>query len=171
MRRAIENKQREIEMMANKLQMPIDSDILRMKIQKDVEVRHRVELDQKQAEVDRLAEQFYEAKRQSEILKAQLEAARHESEREIADLKDKARRDHSDLMIENQALQSRADDKRDRELIRQLRRDLDEHKRRCTQLAADTNDLRRDRDSLKHEKNEQFIQLTRDLEEAQTTKH
>ena len=37
---------------------------------------------------------------------------------------------------------------------RQLRRDLDEHKRRCTQLAADTNDLRRDRDSLKHEKNE-----------------
>lgn len=50
-------------MMANKLQMPIDTDILRMKIQKDVEVRHRVELDQKQAEVDRLAEQFYEAKR------------------------------------------------------------------------------------------------------------
>ena len=32
MRRAIEGKQREIEMMANKLQMPIDTDILRMKI-------------------------------------------------------------------------------------------------------------------------------------------
>lgn len=30
------------------------------------------------------------------------------------------------MMIENQALQQRADDKRDRELIRQLRRDLDE---------------------------------------------
>ena len=98
--------------------MPIDTDILRMKIQKDVEIRHRVELDQKQAEIDRLAEQFYEAKRQSEILKAQLEASRHEFEREIADQKEKARRDHSDLMIENQALQSRADDKRDRELIR-----------------------------------------------------
>ena len=101
LRRAIESKQREIESMASKLQMPIDTDILRMKIQKDVEIRHRVELDQKQAEIDRLAEQFYEAKRQSEILKAQLESTRHEFEREIADQKEKARRDHSDLMIEN----------------------------------------------------------------------
>ena len=34
------------------------------------------------------------------------------------------------MMIENQALQSKVDDKKDRELIRQLRRDLDTHKRR-----------------------------------------
>ena len=40
------------------------------------------------------------------------------------------RRDTGDLMIENQALHAKADDKRDRELIRQLRRDLDESKRR-----------------------------------------
>lgn len=69
--------------------MPIDTDILRMKIQKDIDTRHRVELDGKQAEVDRLSENFYEAKRQAEILKTQLESQRHEFEREITDLKEK----------------------------------------------------------------------------------
>lgn len=69
MRRAIEQKQREIEMMANKMTLPIDTDIMRMKIQKDIEARHRVEVDSKQQEIDRLSEHFYEVKRQLEILK------------------------------------------------------------------------------------------------------
>ena len=63
MRRAIEQKQREIEMMANKMTLPIDTDIMRMKIQKDIEARHRVEVDSKQQEIDRLSEHFYEVKR------------------------------------------------------------------------------------------------------------
>ena len=75
-----------------------------MKIQKDIDARHRVELDSKQQECDRLAENYYEAKRQSEILKTQIEAQRHEFEREITDSKEKARRDLSDMLIENQAL-------------------------------------------------------------------
>lgn len=58
------------------------------------------------------------------------------------------------MMLENQALQSRADDKRDRELIRQLRRDLDENKRRITELLTEASDLRRERDFSKMEKNE-----------------
>jgi hypothetical protein len=47
MRRAIEQKQREIDQMANKMSLPIDTDIMRMKIQKDIEARHRVEIDHK----------------------------------------------------------------------------------------------------------------------------
>lgn len=31
--------------MQNKMSLPIDSDIMRMKIQKDIEGRHRIELD------------------------------------------------------------------------------------------------------------------------------
>ena len=69
-------------------------------------------------------------------------------------------------MIENQALQSRTDDKRDREIIRQLRRDLDEQKRRVSQLQQESNDIRRERDAIKLEKNEQFIHFTKELEEA-----
>jgi len=33
--------------MTNKISLPIDTDILRMKIQKDIDSRHRVELDSK----------------------------------------------------------------------------------------------------------------------------
>lgn len=60
-------------------------------------------------------------------------------------------------MIENQALQSKADDKKDRELIRQLRRELEEQKRRSAELHSEATELRRERDIVKLEKNEQFV--------------
>lgn len=44
-RRLLDMKQREMDQMAQKLQLPIDTDILRMKIQKDLEARHRIELE------------------------------------------------------------------------------------------------------------------------------
>ena len=55
--------------MQNKISLPLDTDILRMKIQKDIESRHRIELDSKQQEIERLSEHYYESKRQVEILK------------------------------------------------------------------------------------------------------
>lgn len=54
MRRLVDLKQREIDQMAQKLTLPIDTDILRMKIQKDLEARHRVDLEQKVGENERL---------------------------------------------------------------------------------------------------------------------
>ena len=46
MKRAIEQKQRDLENMQARMTLPIDTDILRMKIQKDMEQRHRIEIDQ-----------------------------------------------------------------------------------------------------------------------------
>ena len=63
MKRAIETKQREIEQIHSKMSLPVDSDILRMKIAKDMEARHRLELEAKQEESERATEQFYEARR------------------------------------------------------------------------------------------------------------
>jgi uncharacterized membrane protein len=91
MKRAIEMKQRELENMHNKMSLPVDTDILRMKVAKDMESRHRVEIEAKQQEVDRLAEQYYEARRHNEVLKAQIESVKAESEKEIKDLKEKHR--------------------------------------------------------------------------------
>ena len=85
-------------------------------------------------------------------------------------MKDKHKQEIHEMMLENQALQSRADDKRDRELIRQLRRDLDENKRRITEMLTDSSDLRRERDLAKLEKNELVIQYTKDLEEERNQK-
>jgi hypothetical protein len=44
--------------------------------------------------------------------------------------KERLQQEISDLMVENQGLQAKADDNRDRELIRDLRREVDEYKRR-----------------------------------------
>ena len=73
-------------------------------------------------------------------------------------------------MIENQALQAKADDKKDRELIRQLRRDLDTHKRKEQELLSEATELRRERDSIKMEKNEFFVQNTKELEDEKSAK-
>jgi hypothetical protein len=40
-------KQRDLENMQNKKSLPMNTDILRMKIAKDMEVRHRIELESK----------------------------------------------------------------------------------------------------------------------------
>ena len=100
----------------------------------------------------------------------QLDTQRHEFEKELAEVKDKARKETSEMLIENQALQAKADDKKDRELIRQLRRDLDTHKRKEQELMTEATELRRERDSLKLEKNETFVQFTKELEEERSAK-
>ena len=55
-------------------------------------------------------------------------------------------------------------------MIRQLRRDLDTHKRKEQELQSEATDLRRERDSIKLEKNETFVQFTKELEEERSAK-
>ena len=47
MKRGIESKQRELENMTAKMALPVDTDIIRMKLAKDMEARHRLELQTK----------------------------------------------------------------------------------------------------------------------------
>ena len=101
MKRQIEIKQRDLEGMQNKMSLPVDTDILRMKLSKDMEARHRLEVETKQQECDRLADQYYEQKRQNEVLKAQIEAVKSEAEKEIRDLKDRHKQEAQELALEN----------------------------------------------------------------------
>ena len=101
MKRQIEIKQRDLEGMQNKMALPVDTDILRMKLAKDMEARHRLEVETKQQECDRLADQYYEQKRQNEVLKAQIEAVKSEAEKEIRDLKDRHKQEAQELALEN----------------------------------------------------------------------
>ena len=91
MKREIEQKQRELEAMQARMALPVDTDIMRMKIAKDMEARHRVEVENLQGEVDRVGEQYYEAKRIQEVLRAQVEALKVENERELRDIKERHR--------------------------------------------------------------------------------
>ena len=134
MRRMLEIKQRDLDQMAQKLQLPIDTDILRMKIQRDLEAKHRIEVEDKTQECERAQDQLFEAKRQLDILRCQLDSHKYEAEKELQDNKDKYKREVQDLMLENQALTAKVDDRRDRDLLKQVRRDLDEARRKNQDL-------------------------------------
>lgn len=98
-------------------------------------------------------------------MRTQFDSQKYEHEKELQDIKDKFKGEIQELFLENQTLQQRADDKRDRDLIRQLRRDLDESKRRAQDILQEANQIRRERDTLKLEKNEQFLENQREREE------
>ena len=66
-------------------------------------------------------------------------------------------------MMENQTLQSRIDDSREKDVIRNLRRELEESRRRMNDYQSEANDARKDRDSLKLEKNDLIISNSREL--------
>lgn len=69
------------------MQLPVDQDILKMRIQKDLENKYRFELDAKNGELDKVSENYFEAKRVSEILKANVEGLKLEHERGMQDNK------------------------------------------------------------------------------------
>jgi len=56
-----------------------------------LEGRHRFEVEQKEGEVERLQENYYEAKRQMEVARTQFDNLKVESERETNEWKDKYR--------------------------------------------------------------------------------
>ena len=89
MRRAIENKQGEIEKLTQKMVLPVDTDIIRMRVQKDMEGRYRMEIEQGRLEMERMTEAYYECKRQMDIYKTSLENTRYESEKLLQDLKER----------------------------------------------------------------------------------
>ena len=52
---------------------------------------------------------------------------------------------------------AKAEDRRDRDLVRGLRREVEEVKRRCADLLSESSDLRKERDALKLERGEGML--------------
>ena len=116
--------------------LPVDTDILRMRIQKECENKFRMEIEGRQAEIERISEVYYEIKRQNEILKTTLENLKYESEKIIEEVKSRHKNEVAELIEENYSLQLKIDDpsSKDKDLIRSLRRDADDYKRRLSDL-------------------------------------
>jgi t-SNARE complex subunit (syntaxin) len=57
------------------------------------------------------------------------------------------------------------EEQRDRELVRQVRRDLDEYKKRTSDLQIEVAELRRERDNLKLERNDLIISHAKEMED------
>ena len=77
----IERKQSELDSLAQKMQLPVDMDIMRMRMQKDLESKFRFELESRTQELERTTDSLYESKRQLELLKASSDAQRVENEK------------------------------------------------------------------------------------------
>lgn len=107
---------------------------MRLKLKKDIEAPFRVEIDAKDKEISRLVERNNTLKRQYELSKTEVDALKFDKEKEVSSLKERMSKEISDLMLENQGLVFKADDSKDREIIRELRRELDECKRRQADL-------------------------------------
>ena len=56
------------------MQLPVDQDILRMRVQKDLENKYRFDIDSKTMELDKVSESYFETKRLYELAKTQNES-------------------------------------------------------------------------------------------------
>ena len=63
MAQAIERKQNELDTLSQKMVLPVDSDILRMRIQKDLEAKFRFELENTRQELERSSDSLFESRR------------------------------------------------------------------------------------------------------------
>lgn len=63
MQTRLDAKDRELDVLTQKMQLPVDQDIMRMRIQKDLENKYRGELDSKAAELEQVSTTYYEVKR------------------------------------------------------------------------------------------------------------
>jgi hypothetical protein len=81
MAQAIERKQNELDTLSQKMVLPVDSDILRMRIQKDLEAKFRFELENTRQELERSSDSLFESRRQLEIVKTALESTRYENDK------------------------------------------------------------------------------------------
>jgi hypothetical protein len=71
------------------MQIPIDTDILKMRLAKDLEQKYRFELDNRLAELERATDSLFETKRQLDLIKITYESSRHENEKFLSDMRDR----------------------------------------------------------------------------------
>lgn len=106
----IEKKQAELDGVASKMQLPIDTDILRMRIHKDIEAKFRFELQNKHQQLELTSDQLFETKRQLELLKIGHESLKAESEKYVQDIRTRTKEEINELADENRRLQLLVDE-------------------------------------------------------------
>jgi hypothetical protein len=86
------------------MHLPVDQDILKMKIQKDLENKYRFELDSKTVEIDKLSESYFEVKRLHELSKNTIDSLKIEADKTLSDVKKRYGEEISELVADNHAL-------------------------------------------------------------------
>ena len=69
----------------------MDADLIRLKMEKEIESTYMKELDSKQNEIERLQENYSSVNKQYELIKSRYEELKYESEREAQEMRDRHR--------------------------------------------------------------------------------
>lgn len=80
---AIEQKQKEIEEVQTKVIPVLDQDMIKIKLINELETPHKLQMEAKSIEIEKLQEETYELKRQLELALTKCEAIQTEREKEI----------------------------------------------------------------------------------------
>ncbi|CAD8101143.1 unnamed protein product [Paramecium sonneborni] len=166
----IEQKQRELEEIQNKLSPSFDQDMIRIKLINELEIPHRQQLEVKQNEIEKLNEIIYQLKRNLDLEIAKVETTKLENGKEIKLLQDRFKLDKSDLQYQIEELTKIIEDSKDRDLIRRLRKDLDEYKLKFNNSDSENQELRNERDKIREEKNEIMIKFARQIDQERNDK-
>lgn len=137
---------------------------MRLKLKGDIEAPFQLQLQAKDREISSTKEQLQAATRKAQIARTELEELRFEKEKELQQTKERLQAEVSELTAENSALQAKLDDHRDRDMIRDLRRELDEYKRRYADALTDSTDMRKARDEATSLIADLQVQHSSDLE-------
>ena len=170
LRQEIERRQQEIENMQAQAIEPMDMDILKLKTRKEFENSHAMELEERQNIINKIKEERDELKRNLEFLNIKHENLKFDSQREIESNKFKYKEELQVLIKENQKLQSQIEMSKDRDMLRQARRELEEAKRRMEEYQKECNELRKERDALKDSTNDLIISHNRAIEDERSKK-
>lgn len=74
------------------------------------------------------------------------------------------------IIEENHSLHLQLEESRDQEQVRKLRRDVDEGKRRISELNQELLEIRKERDLAKMDKNDLLIKHAKEIEEERTSR-
>ncbi|CAK87391.1 unnamed protein product (macronuclear) [Paramecium tetraurelia] len=166
----IEQKQRELEEIQSKLSPSFDQDMIRIKLLNELEIPHRQQLEVKQNEIEKLNEVIYQLKRNLDLEIAKVETTKLENAKEIKLIQERFKLDNSDLQHQIEELTKIIEDSKDRDLIRRLRKDLDEYKLKFNNADTENVELRNERDKIREEKNEIMIKFARQIDQERNDK-
>jgi predicted nucleic acid-binding Zn-ribbon protein len=170
LRQEIDRRQKESEDIQAQSIEPMDMDILRLKVRKEFETSHTIEMDDKQNIINKLKEERDELKRNLEFLNTKHENLKFDSQRDQDSHKMKYKEELQVVIKENQNLQSQIEMSKERDMLRQARRELEEAKRRIEEYQKECNELRKERDNLKDQSNDLVISHNREIEEERSRK-
>ena len=156
--------------MQAKMVLPLDSEMMKVRMHKEIEGPYKLALANQKADYERLEADTFELRKEHELLRTAHENLKYESERELNDVRARNKDEVNSLLLQNQSLLAKVEENKDRELLRQVRREVEEHRRRAAEYLEEAGELRKERDALKLERNEMLINNARAVEEERTQK-